>query len=276
MPPLEDMTSLVERVKEKHKSTPKSVDKSAPTREIPETSTKQTAEKVAATKKSAVGYGGMKKGFLFGNNTATKPTKSAKKSPSTEYKVDYEVKASSEAKSLVFDEVQEAVKDNVGFPKGSEWVTDDLLKKVEGNEALLKKLSDPKFAQALQWMQKDPHAAKEYYKNDKDVQDFFMEFYQLLGQHFTALGEQTNKSSANAAPHVKSDDEIKFEEIISKPEIKAILEKPNIKHLFKVLRSDPEGGQRLFHSSSAELKADVQKLTEAGLLNFESRPGRST
>ena len=266
IPPLEDMTTLVDQVKEKQKlqnPTTKSfehvVDEAEPAKPC----------KMQSQEKSNVGFGGMKKGFLFGNSTA-KSSKRVKKSAATS-KTDYEVKASSNKKKLVFDEVQEAMNESKGLPAGTEWVTADLLKKVEGNEALSRKLADPKFSRALQWMQSDPKAAKEYYKNDKDVQEFFMDFYKILGQHFTALGEQTN-SSKGASSQPKSEDEVRFEKILGQPEIKAILAKPSIKHLFTVLREMPEKGQHLFRSSDDELKADVQKLTEVGLLSFTTRP----
>ena len=269
IPPLEDMTTLVDRVKEKQKSTQKVESQSFPekSRNEPATLTNQPT-KTSTKKKSDVGYGGMKKGFLFGN-VGPKSSKSMKKSAAAKPTVDYEVKAAASDKKYVFDEVQEAIKENKRFPIGSEWVTDDLLQKVEGNKALVKKLTDPKYSQALQRMEADPIAAKKYYENDKDVQEFFMDFYQILGQHFMNFGEQTNASTSTASLS-KSDDEIRFEKILAQPEIKAILEKPNIKHLFKVLRSDPEEGQRLFFSSSDETKADVKKLTDVGLLGFET------
>ena len=273
IPPLEDMTALVDKVKEKQKSVRganTSVKSSSPSSDNSTKVSLQNSSHSRSTKKSdtGTGYGGMKKGFLFGNNSTSKTAKkSASKKSAIEKKVDYEVKPKTGANSnLVFDEVQSAVKENVGLGQNKEWVTDDLLKKVEGNKTLFSKLADPKFSKALEMMQKDPKSAKDYYKNDKEVQEFFMEFYNILGQHFTTLGEQSDTRPK------KSEEEIQFEKTISRPDIKEILSKPAIKTLFTTLRDSPKEGQRLFHSSDQSLKADIQKLVEAGLLNFESRP----
>jgi hypothetical protein len=62
-----------------------------------------------------------------------------------------------------------------------EWVTDDLLSKVQSNELLIKRLSDPRFVEAIGEFQKNPERAKEKYKGNVEVLQFFTEFCGLLG-----------------------------------------------------------------------------------------------
>ena len=271
IPPLEDMSDLVDRVKEKQKSS--LCARSAPV--TSESSNTVSKAKVPAAKNNNVGYGGMKKGFLFGCKTSksNSNTTKAKNTSSTAEKFDYEIKGKQDDKKFVFDEVQEAVNKPSGFAASKEWLTDDLLKNIEGNKKLLEKMTNPKFSAAIELMQNNPKLAVEKYKDDFDVQEFFMEFYRILGSHFTKLGQQTSGTSTPLKE--KSKEEIQFESIISRPDIREILAKPAIKELFTVLRSDPEQGQKLFHSSSNEVKADVQKLIDVGLLNFESRPNKT-
>ena len=63
----------------------------------------------------------------------------------------------------------------------TEWVTDDLLKQIQGNDALAKKLENPGFAQALNEFQANPQAAMMKYGSNPEMQAFLMEFCRVLG-----------------------------------------------------------------------------------------------
>lgn len=71
----------------------------------------------------------------------------------------------------------------------SDWISDDLLDKVEKNELLLKRFADPHFMKALEEFQANPVAAMEKYKGNKEVEKFLMEFCGLLGmyRHFKSI-----------------------------------------------------------------------------------------
>lgn len=266
LPPLEDMSDLVDRIKDKQKSVTKTE-----VQVLPSTDTKINKPKSVNKKSSEVGYGGLRKGFLFGSKSTSKSACKPKQSPSV--KVDYEVKPKLKpGENLVFNEVQENMKSDQKLFGDKEWVTPDLLKNIEGNEKLFKQLSSPKFSKAVDMMQKDPKAAMEYYKDQPDVQEFFKEFYKILGTHFTKLGEKTDSVPNKTNIPQKSKEESEFEKTISNPEIRAILSKPMIQNLFTVLKSNPEEGQHLFRTAPDSLKADVQALVKAGLLSFEAMP----
>ncbi|CAG2221057.1 unnamed protein product [Mytilus edulis] len=78
--------------------------------------------------------------------------------------------------------------------KKDEWMTDDLLSKVEKNETLLKKLQDPRFMEAVNMFQTNPTAAMERYKNDKETQEAFMQFCGLMGNHSTNIADKDGKT----------------------------------------------------------------------------------
>ena len=67
----------------------------------------------------------------------------------------------------------------------SEWINDDLLNKVEGNELLLKRFADPNFMKALEEFQTNPEAAMAKYKGNKEVESFLLEFCGLLGMYMS-------------------------------------------------------------------------------------------
>ena len=73
-----------------------------------------------------------------------------------------------------------------------DWITDDLLKKLEGRPDLLKKLSDPRYSQALNQFTSNPQQGLQQLSNDKELQDFIKELCGVLGDHFTAMAEQEN------------------------------------------------------------------------------------
>lgn len=67
------------------------------------------------------------------------------------------------------------------FNSATDWVSDDLLSNIEKNETLAKRLADPTFMLALQEFQTNPTSASEKYKDNAEVQQFFMEFCNLMG-----------------------------------------------------------------------------------------------
>ena len=74
-----------------------------------------------------------------------------------------------------------------------DWITEDLLSKVEKNPKLLKQLEDERFSQALTAFQANPQQAMLAVQNDPEVKEFIQEFCGLLGDHFASLGEEEMK-----------------------------------------------------------------------------------
>merc|ERR1712066_909403 len=95
--------------------------------------------------------------------------------------------------NLVFDEVQTKMTNLINKdPKSG--CNDDLLNKVEKNKTMLAQLNDPEVSKALEWMQRDPKAASEYYsKNRPEIMDMFKNFTSLLGGHMSELDVHKNK-----------------------------------------------------------------------------------
>ncbi|XP_026691625.2 uncharacterized protein LOC101242455 [Ciona intestinalis] len=271
IPPLEDMTPLVQRVKEIELKKEKSISASGSSvlTNKPETKTLEK-ETLNEAKKS---FGGMQKGFLFGSKPKpSKPNVGGEKEP------DYVVKRKENKEShLVFDDVQNAMKETGNkLLDDKTWITEDLLKSIESNDDLLKQLSDPKFNQAIQWMQKDPKGAMEYYKDDAQVQLFFKQFYKILGQHFTELADIPDKgngatSSNKADTQMTEQDKNEMDRILSDPEIKSILMKPDIQNLFTLLKTEPDKVQQLLQTCEPRMRSDIQKLVEARLLDFQQQ-----
>lgn len=213
-------------------------------------------------------FGGMKKGFLFGaTKKSAKPSRSPSKVAGNEEIIS--PKNNHAQNPLVLDEVQEVMKQNVISDKS--WLTDNLLSQINSNEKLSKQLTDPRISKAVSWMQKDPKAAMEYYKDDIEVQNFFKEFYGILGHHFTdlsakqdATGETSTKSKLDA------EDEKAVQKILSDASIKEILSKPSIQNLLQELRTNPDNAQKTLNSNDREFREDVNKLVKAGVLAFQS------
>ena len=70
----------------------------------------------------------------------------------------------------------------IAFFLFSDWITNDLLTKIEKNDSLSKRFSDARFMQALEEFQKDPEGAMQKYKGNEDVERFLQEFCGLLGE----------------------------------------------------------------------------------------------
>ncbi|GFO03477.1 hypothetical protein PoB_002998200 [Plakobranchus ocellatus] len=163
---------------------------------------------VAKSAKPAV-YAGLKKGFLFGGSggsyksvstppvTNSKPAKDGAVKPKED--IPYiSPKAGNSQSELTFDEVQQAMSEAKGLLENQDWITDDLLTKIEKNETLRKRFADPRFMQALEEFQKDPTAAMAKYKGNQEVETFLQQFCGLLGDHFTSLGDSSSQQNSNS------------------------------------------------------------------------------
>ena len=69
----------------------------------------------------------------------------------------------------------------------TDWVTEDLLEKVQKNATVFKRLGDPRFMQAINEFQSNPKEAMEKYANNLEVQTFLKEFCGLLGIFFSSI-----------------------------------------------------------------------------------------
>nr|XP_039251625.1 uncharacterized protein LOC120329075 [Styela clava] len=269
IPDLDDMSDLVQNIKLNKQKTYQH-----PTSQKGDHTVQQKVVENAANckkvplKKLPSQFGGMKKGFLFGGNSGTKATHkpNSAKSKLKDQETDIIVpKHPSETQKnpLVLDDVQEAMKES-GITDKS-WVTTDLLKQVESNERLSNQLSDPNISKAISWMQRDPKGAMEFYKNDVEVQNFFKEFYGILGNHFTNIGAKQEEKTSN----VNSEDEAAMSDILANPEIREILSKPDIQKLIELVRNNPDEAQKHLNAGNPAFRADVNKLVSAGILGFQ-------
>lgn len=75
-----------------------------------------------------------------------------------------------------------------------DWITDELLKKIESNPSLAKLLMDPTFTAALSQVQTDPMKALAMLESHPEMQKALQDFSGILGEHFTMLGNARGES----------------------------------------------------------------------------------
>ena len=113
---------------------------------------------------------------------------------------------------LRLQEVQDAMKNSslggmFGGNDGgvAELLTDDaeLMQKIASNPRLSAGMRNPKFAAAMEAMQRDPVAAMERFRDHPEIGDFLREYCGVLGDHFTELGKRQEKEAAKAKTKAK-------------------------------------------------------------------------
>jgi len=75
-----------------------------------------------------------------------------------------------------------------------DWITEELLKKIEGNPSLAKLLLDPTFTAALSQVQTDPVKALAMLESHPEMQKALQDLSGILGEHFTTLGNARGES----------------------------------------------------------------------------------
>lgn len=184
-PPLEDMTEYIQSLnlnKTEYKPVPVEQKVNIPVyqvTEVPKKAVEQPAKKVAKK-----GYGGMKKGFLFGGGG------SKKSEPIT---IKANPKASAEG--LKLKEVQETMNKADTFLKenSNTWLNDGLLAEIEKDPVISSKIGNPQFMAAFGEFQQNPAGAMQKYGGNPEMKEFIQRFAGLLGDHFSKLGEQQDQ-----------------------------------------------------------------------------------
>lgn len=265
LPPLQDFTSHFVEPQKKTKSS--EILDGADRSDLSNLTTKkQPVQKTTAPtqlqpekpkpKPKNTGFGGLSKGFLNNPPPKRQPKKAVvkKKSPNSEI-----IKPThTQTNSLKFDEIQDQPDSN--FTKfindtQKEWLNDDLLNTVGKDKSLISSLNDPETSKALEFMQRDPKGAIEYYKqHDPSKLEMIMKMTGLLGNHMSNLETKNN---------------VKNQRINQKNEI---LEKPKIKELIHYLKHNPERANYMIRSEGhvdEEFKEDVRILLASGDLKLD-------
>lgn len=289
VPPLEDMTQALMHIKTKPVESSKSFSKDSTKAEDACKSTPTCMPVISEAvkpEKSSGSFGGMKKGFLFGGQS--KPSQNSEPVPIKNLEKPSEVPFIKKKKDPITDsrfrfaEVQSAVKLNDALMTDK----DELLKNIEKNEMLCKRILDPSFKAAITEFQTDPEAALEKYKDNVEIQSCFKDFCSIIGDHFSKLGDQQPTSapiakvsdvkcrndtdtditevSTRRFKELEGGEDARVKEILDNPEIKAILLNPKIRQLMDALKNDPQMAERLLQTSDREFHNQVYKLVQAG------------
>eukprot|EP00811_Abedinium_folium_P001706 NODE_11564_length_1278_cov_3.715899.p2 GENE.NODE_11564_length_1278_cov_3.715899~~NODE_11564_length_1278_cov_3.715899.p2 ORF type:complete len:218 (-),score=76.35 NODE_11564_length_1278_cov_3.715899:207-860(-) len=206
---------------------------------------------------------------------ATKKSK-AGKTESSEEAVPYITGAADGKKakeaSLQLPEVQAAVKQ---LSADTSWVTPQLLQAISSRPDLLQSMSKPKMQEAMQLMQKDPKAAKEKYRDDKEVQVFLKQFSGLMATHFDVLGKEQAPKATTAAPapalapapaQAQAAPNIEY----LSPEVRGALEDPEVQATLQALRAGSPLEMHTLLRNKPRLFQRLKILLDAGLVHLQT------
>ena len=69
----------------------------------------------------------------------------------------------------------------------ADWVTEELLSKIQNNSYLSERLLQPKFMEVVAEFQSDPTSASKKYQHNSEIQLFLKEFCVLMGMTFPSF-----------------------------------------------------------------------------------------
>ena len=169
-----------------------------------------------------------------------------------------------------------------------QWMTPDLLSKLKDNPTFIQSLSDPEIMQAVGLMQANPTVAKEKYKDNKKITEFFVEFSKLMGGHFEQLSKKQEEKKKTVKPSTTQDkpmiQEVKstavsktqppqqptpdpeFAKKLEDPTIKSILAEPKMVSLINALQSGANIDLYQVAKSDPVLASKLRYLMDRGIL----------
>ncbi|PAA84762.1 hypothetical protein BOX15_Mlig027560g1 [Macrostomum lignano] len=257
VPPLEDMSHVFKQQPEAASQTEKVTTAKHFPAAARKTEPPQTAPEVAgaaASKKQSAssGFGGMRRGFLTAGPAkpaaASQKQQQQKQQPQAEDMPHIRSDPAAAARSLQLDDVQASLAEAASASAAaapSGWLTEDLLARVESDEALLRGLANPRLSAALAKFQTNPRGAMEEYKDDTEVQEFLAKFSALLGEHFTQIADKQEQEQQQQQP--PEDPEVA--EVLSRPGVREALTNPDVQRWLSLLREDPDKAQGLLRQS---------------------------
>ncbi|CAF1400761.1 unnamed protein product [Adineta steineri] len=195
-------------------------------------------------------YAGMKKGFLNSSSTS--------KSKSNELIEVIRKKPEQTKDFRVLDEVQQVIKEEQ--QSKNSWLTNDLLKQIEGDESLAKNFSNPYFMKAINLFQQKPEEALKKYGHNAEVMTFFDKMAKILGTHFTSIADKEDKQKkTNVDPEVNK--------LLQDEQVRQLLLDPDVVKFMKFLREEPDKAQWVMRTADATMRGKIQRLVELGLLS---------
>ena len=201
----------------------------------------------------------------------------------------------------VGDAMEESSNPAVKELQKGEWMTPDLMKIFASNPVISKGLMNPKCQQAMQLMQKNPEEARKRFGKDQEVDLFMREFGKVMSSHFEKMGEQQQQQEVNEKvkeqvgplaeqairreeervkaakstaqnPGIqpydkkKAEEDKKVKDIVSNPELSAILMDPAMQRVLQEC-GDPIKFQQ--HMRNPETARKIDLLFKSGLVKTE-------
>ena len=148
----------------------------------------------------------------------------------------------------------------------------------------MKQMADPRFARAIEFMQRDPEGCKSYYmKNDPEFFKEFIEFFRQNMQRIAGHLEKKEVPEPNLTER-KSPDDIQMQAILERyvspivfinsnrfrSEVKEAISNPVIVELFNELRTNPVQAQQKLSSLDPRSRSHIDILIRNGLLQMQS------
>jgi hypothetical protein len=229
IPPLEDMSSFLAK-----RSTP--VVGSA----------KLSSQPEQTPRIKETGFSGLKKGFF----DAKPKAKETKKIPEIT-----ELKPKSFKNPLILDQVQKEM-------PNTDWVTPDILEKIEKSPVLSKAFQDPMFTTAISEMASNSSEAfKKYQDKRPDLILALQEFANLMG----------NQLSINQIPKdLPRHEQELLKNVFSNAELQDALKDSAIQKILSDSAKDPLALSRALYQGTPDVKRKIQLLFNAGILSSSS------
>ena len=248
LPPLEDFSPLFKKLGSiKQASAASEPEANSAIRALPD-----------EEKPKSGSFGGFQKGFLNQKPKKELPEDLAliKSDPSKE------------GASLKMNEMSRAVDDSMqqgSLPLLPEnWLTEELLTKVESNPRLAGAFRHPDFSQVLTRFTQNPTQALKEFGDTPEFREFFQEICSTLGQHFTEIADEGDQGR-----EIEDDEDRKMKEIFEKEEVQEVMRDSRIRQLVMDMKDNPERAQDTFTTASPQLRKKIHVLTENNIIGIQ-------
>ncbi|KAG8465386.1 hypothetical protein KFE25_002693 [Diacronema lutheri] len=188
---------------------------------------------------------------------------------------------------LRIDEVQDALKGaGAKLASNTEWVTDDLLAKMQADPILRQGLTNPRFQAVIAELQTDPQSAMARHAADGELQMFIMRFMQLMASHLSALAPAQRgggdggraagvvtrpaDTAAEITPALSAEDRAAEElarKALADPQLRAVLEDADVQRVLQHVQARNVAPVEAL-MRRPDMVAKLQRLAGAGLLQM--------
>lgn len=166
--------------------------------------------------------------------------------------------------------INDEIKKNFVSNSKEMFKSEEFMQKVRNNPDILKGFNDPEIMDGINIMTTDPKKAMEKYGNNKKFMEFMKNFGGLMGDYYDKNIPKFDNNIKEISSKPSNDNDKLSKLIASNPQLKTLLEDPEVKSFLKYLSKGNYFDFNMLRVKNPQLANKIFYLIQSGFLNIQT------